>query len=144
MASWYLGGGEGGVARRGSSDGRCDLAWVSAWSKSTRDSRRASRSWTMWGWDWDRSWISSGSSSRLKSWGSVAGVADVLPGALAPHGDAGVGEVAVEFAEDVAGAAGGVAAAEGQQRDAVEALRVIQAGHVHEGGKQVDEGDEFV
>ena len=40
---------------------------------------------------------------QVEELGVVAGVADVFPGALAPHGDAGVGEVAVVFAEDVAG-----------------------------------------
>ena len=98
----------------------------------------------MWGWVWARSFISSGSSSRLNSWGVVAGVAEVFPGALAPHGDAGVGEVAVVFAEDVVGAAGGIAAAEGEEGDAVEALGVVEARDVREGGEEVDEGDELV
>ena len=71
----------------------------------------------MSGRDSARSWISSGSSSQVEELGGVAGVADVFPGALAPHGDAGVGEVAVEFAEDVVGAAGGVAAAEWEMRE---------------------------
>ena len=48
------------------------------------------------------------------------------------------------FAEDVVGAVGGFAAAEGEEGVAVEALGVLQAGDVHEGGEEVDEGDELV
>ena len=110
MASWYSVGVRG-VRQVWKFWRSLDLAWASALSKSTKDSKRALRFWTMSGRDSARSVDFFGVVLQVEELGVVADVADVLPGALAPHGDAGVGEVAVVFAEDVVGAAGGVAAA---------------------------------